>query len=518
VARLNHPNIVQIYDFAEYQGRPYFAMEYVEGGSLERRLQSGPLPAGEAAALAETLARALHAVHREGIVHRDLKPANVLLTKDGQPKVADFGLAKLLDTEASLLPSGAVVGTASYMAPEQAAGKGREVKATADVYALGAILYHMLTGRPPFTGESVLDIIRQVIAREPKPLGLGRSDRDLEAICLRCLEKEPGRRYGSAEALADELRRYLEGKPTLARPRRWYERGWRRVRNRPWVAAAAVLCLAAPLVVYFFSPPARPPLDPDQERKWAEEELKQGRPYVFEGSEPLTGPFRWVGSLEGRPTPNVAEGCFSLESLDRCLLELTPDSGSDHYLFALECRHDDAGGTSDVGLFFGLRQTPKGPAGAKYGYYTVAFADRGFKTKRAGPKGEDKSYLELYAHAGGKERDHPNDVKTVLSFRPVPLAQPGVWRKLGVRVTPEEISVFWRNEQGGWQLIDRIAVSLLENRFRWITRTSPEVAEIAPAFSPRQGLGLYVSRGRASFRRVELTPLQVNEGTAKENP
>ncbi len=218
VARLQHPNVVHVYEVGEQDGRPFLALEYVGGGSLAERLGGKPQPADEAARLVRALALAVHAAHRQGIVHRDLKPANVLLAEDGTPKVTDFGLAKRLD-EAGLTQTGAVLGTPSYMAPEQAVGDSRGVGPHTDVYALGAILYELLTGRPPFEGATLLETLEQVRAQEPLPLRRLRSDvpRDLETICRKCLEKEPARRYASAQSLADDLGRFLGGELIHAR-------------------------------------------------------------------------------------------------------------------------------------------------------------------------------------------------------------------------------------------------------------------------------------------------------------
>jgi eukaryotic-like serine/threonine-protein kinase len=213
VARCQHPNIVQIHEVGEQHGRPYFSLELVEGGSLDKHMAGGRFTARRAAHLVETLARAVHAAHRKGIVHRDLKPGNILLSADGVPKIADFGLAKCLEGDAGLTRSRAVMGTPSYMAPEQAAGKARTVGPAADVYALGAILYELLTGRPPFRGESLLETLELVRTQDPVPPSQLQPQvpRDLETICLACLQKDPARRYVSAELLAEDLRRFLAG-------------------------------------------------------------------------------------------------------------------------------------------------------------------------------------------------------------------------------------------------------------------------------------------------------------------
>jgi hypothetical protein len=250
IARLQHPNIVQIHEVGEHDGRPFFSLEFCDGGSLEAKLGATPLPPKEAAALVETLARAMHAAHQKGVVHRDLKPANVLLAEGGVPKITDFGLAKKLDRDADPAAAGAtqtgsVMGTPSYMAPEQAEGK-KDVGPLADVYALGAILYECLTGRPPFRAAAPLDTLIQVVSDEPVPPRTlnPQVPRDLETVCLKCLQKDPARRYSSAAGLADDLRRFLQGEPTVARPAGVVERVGRWCRRRPaWATLLAVSVL-----------------------------------------------------------------------------------------------------------------------------------------------------------------------------------------------------------------------------------------------------------------------------------
>ena len=212
VARLHHPNIVQIFAFGDCEGRAYFEMEYVAGGSLSDRI-GGTWSALEAARLVETLARAIDVAHRLGVVHRDLKPANILLSTEGTPKIADFGLAKCLDTETGLTRTEWIVGSPSYMAPEQAGPSATPIGPAADVYSLGAILYELLIGRPPFRAATLHETLEQVKSVEPiVPTRLRRGlPRDLATICLKCLEKEPARRYATAAELAEDLRRFEAG-------------------------------------------------------------------------------------------------------------------------------------------------------------------------------------------------------------------------------------------------------------------------------------------------------------------
>jgi hypothetical protein len=249
IAGLRHANIVQVYDVGDVDGRPYFTMELVEGGSLQAKVAGTPQPAAWAASLTATLAGAVHLAHQSGIVHRDLKPANVLLTADGTPKVTDFGLARRLEGEEGLTLSGVLVGTPSYMAPEQARGDKSAIGPATDVYALGAILYELLTGRPPFEADTATATLQQVLADEPVPPARlnSRVPRDLETICLKCLQKAPAQRYASGAALADDLRRFERGEPITARPPGALERAAKWVRRRPTAAAllaAGVLMFA----------------------------------------------------------------------------------------------------------------------------------------------------------------------------------------------------------------------------------------------------------------------------------
>ena len=281
IARLQHPNIVAVYEVGTHEGKPFFSLEFCSGGSLDRKLAGTPVDPTEAAKLVRTLAQAMHAAHQANVIHRDLKPANVLLSpphppapsptrgegepellappsptrgeggwggEGWQPKITDFGLARQLDQQGQT-QTGAIMGTPSYMAPEQAEGK-KDIGPPADVYALGAILYECLTGRPPFKAATALDTILQVVSDEPVPPRQlnAKVPADLETICLKCLQKEPSKRYGSAAELADDLGRFLAGEPIQARPVGRIEQAGKWVRRNP-VVAALMAAVAASLLL-----------------------------------------------------------------------------------------------------------------------------------------------------------------------------------------------------------------------------------------------------------------------------
>jgi WD40 repeat protein/serine/threonine protein kinase len=250
-ASLQHPNIVAIHEIGQHQGQNYFSMDYVEGQSLAQLVRESPLPAARAAGYVKTIAEAIEFAHRQGTLHRDLKPSNILIDTFDQPRVTDFGLAKRIEADAQLTATGSLMGTPSYMSPEQAGASGGKLGPASDVYSLGAVLYELVTGRPPFLGETLIVTLNQVLNAEPVAPRLLNSNipRDLETICLKCLQKEPLRRYPSSEELAKELARFLHGEPIQARPIGKTARLWRWCKRKPLVASLSALAASLLMAV-----------------------------------------------------------------------------------------------------------------------------------------------------------------------------------------------------------------------------------------------------------------------------
>lgn len=502
IARLHHPHVVQIHEFGEHVGQLYFSMELMEGGTLASKLNGQPLPEQEAAEMVRTLARTVAAAHRQGVVHRDLKPGNILLAADGTVKIADFGLAKVLDAEGSETCSDAILGTPAYMAPEQARGESRRIGPAVDVYALGAVLYETLVGRPPFKAESRFQTLELVRTREPEPPSRRRPglSRELEAICLKCLEKEPSQRYASAEALADDLERWLKGEPVSIRPPSRAGRLIRRLLRRPLLRAALGLLVVSAFVVsatLHWSDPERP-------LKNLERRLSRGETVTVIGA---SGPplwFQW--SLRpGIVVPDAAEDAFTLSALDPALLMLLRDpQGS--YRFSAEVQQTDMSRSADVGLYFAYSRHHTN-RGEQHCFCTLTFNDW---LPRLDPQTQTRrSRVEWNMWRSQKEYVSSR-ILSQKDFIPATQALPGVfpWRSLAVEVRLDGFEVFWEGQSFAFLPCENMGNEFrLLNRIRDGDRMVGFSPDLHPAFSPHDSLGLYVGRGTAGYRHVVVQPL-----------
>jgi eukaryotic-like serine/threonine-protein kinase len=460
-----------------------------------------------------TLAEAIEYAHGKRVAHRDLKPANVVLTADEVPKVTDFGLARRLDDPGRRTQSEGIIGTPPYMAPEQAEGRAGAVGPASDVYALGAVLYELLTGRPPFQGRTVVETLRQVSERHPvRPRRLVRGvPRALESVCLKCLEKAPRRRYRSAQELADDLGRWLDGE----RPRahRLPARLGRFVRrHRVLSTAAALLVLAAvmaPLIAYL--------THPDRPRERIERRLANGGEVTLIGEKGRPAWCSWVTNAATQKDLLAPDGSFTIECWELGLLELVRDPQHTRYRFSAEVRHDrSAGDTGDVGIYFGYSRHTT-PRGVEHCFCSVTLNGL-LDARRIGPglKGNDVS-LEV------RRRSEPSGVYKLFPASPpvvVPVSEKdkGVWRKIAVEVSPEKVRfTVWGDVQspGESQSQEAARHRLAEARDGVCLPAKPAGVrpgfapppEVDPALAPRSPLGLHVYGGSASFRHVVVTPL-----------
>jgi hypothetical protein len=484
--RLNHPHIVTVYEVGDYRGQPYYTMAFIAGGSLARhvaRLRGDPRAS---LVLMEKVARAVHYAHEQGVLHRDLKPGNVLLDERGEPLVADFGLAKLLEGDEELTQTGIIPGTPAYMAPEQAGGLRHEVGPAADVWALGVILYELLAGRRPFAASNHEELKRQIGGESPPPLQDLRPELDpgVGAVVARCLEKEPGRRYASAGALADDLARFLRGEPPLTlwarRPREPAGRPRRRVLSG--LAAVAALLGALTVGIISFRPPERTegPRTPGPQ------------PIVLIGESGLPQTSRWLVGEHFADFPAAAPGKpFTVRNSELGLLELGKPPW-DHFRLEADVLHLESV-EGEVGIFLAYSGHPA-PDGTHHSFCTVCFADVG---NRFG-------HRDL-AHA--KYQDFPANqyYERPVGRRPSPPAwaapAPGVecWRHIAVNVTADGVVAWWGRQRLGEASLAEVAD--LRRRVLQNIEANPGPVPV------RGGLGVFVYDGAASFKNVVLRPL-----------
>lgn len=507
MARLQHPNIVQIHAVGELNGRPYLAMEFLEGGTLTAHVASRPQTLRQAAQWVETVARAVHYAHCRDILHRDLKPLNILLTADGIPKVSDFGLSKRMDSDGCHTWTGVAVGTPSYLSPEQAAGRKGEIGPRSDVYSLGAILYELLTGQPPFVAETKEATIQKVLTEEPvSPRARNLYvDRALEAICLKCLEKKPQDRYRTAEALAKDLDCWQRGKATTALPP-WPTRAWRGVRRHSMMSAAVVLIgltISIWMTVNYFWDPAR-------QLESAQRKLVAGRPAILFAESGRLPWYRKATSQGDMRVEHGDDGTMKVRSGSLGLLELLPDPMCESYLIRAEVRHDDAYSKhASVGIYCAYSTQVTQRDEKVHLFYALMFNDwyrvedvysgppvPGMKPPHRPSESKVKLVLRcLGAEEGTPLRDHATPVWGHF----IPSGPYPVWRKIAMTVTPVRLEAHWEGKR-----IDQVSDATLARppggKFGEL------VHGVEWVFSLRGSVGLYVDQASASFRHVVIEP------------
>ena len=456
------------------------------------------------------------------MVHRDLKPTNVLFAADGTPKVADFGLAKLLDAETGQTRTGDVLGTPCYMAPEQASGDAGRIGPRTDVYGLGAMLYELLHGKPPYRGADRKAILARVLHGQPEAPAakIGKDQRGLAAICGKCLEKDPRDRYPSAAALAEDLDRWLQhGRPEAKQPGPLVRTG-RFVRRRTFLAGSLAVCglgATAGLAGWWWSPR---PVDPDAAIKEIERRLARGEAVELIGSGPTSAP-AWsrvaMGTAVTDRSDKGGDHAFRLLSdSPGGWLELVRDPQTDRYVIRAEIRHETDQGYGFVGLYFGRREYPTTAGDVQVRVQTCfndvhsrgddirhSNQDHPEKPPRRVPKANEVQVETVW----GPESDSPNPIRDILGS--CELVQPAMqWRSIAVKVTPAEVQLAWEGvDQPALsfptaQVGERIRTSL--SRFN---RPNPFPGGTVPSFDPRGSIGLYVYVGAASFRNVRIEPL-----------
>ncbi len=458
-ARLNHPGVVRIYALGEHEGDLFICMEYLDGGNLHARLRRKPLDVREAADLMRRLALAVQHAHDNKVLHRDLKPANVLLAADGAPKIADFGLAKLLDEDDGLSRTGDVLGTPSYMAPEQAEGRPRDIGTRTDVWALGAILYECLTGRPPFRGESRSETMELVKKQTPAPPRRFRAEvpAALEAVCLKCLEKRPEQRYATAAELADDLQAWLDGKPVRARP------GQRQ--RRRWLTAALLVALGIAALLFFLGRPAgHDPAPPSA----AEPQLAPGvwNPLLVREPEALSWPLPGKNSHK-LFKPGERELLVSCEEVGLLALGQTT---APHYQLTITMQQSPwVGG---IGVFFGYRKNADAERPARH-YQVLELSSANRENQRQPLRLDWKTVKQ----EGDRQSCGSNAVSAAFSLSPRE-------HRLGLTVGPaglEEVTL-------DGKVLPALRTSAVAN--------PPRPADFRGAF------GVYISTGNGVFRNA----------------
>ncbi len=512
---LQHPNVVQIYEVSEQDGLPFFAMEYLAGGSLAKQLKVARLTPRHAAEQMEVLARTVQAIHQREVIHRDLKPGNVLLAADGALKITDFGLAKRLDDSMDLTQFGAIVGTLAYMAPEQTTGRGTDISVRTDVHALGAILYELLTGQPPFTGATLKEYLHQITTHEPRFARKTRPriHRDLQAICLMCLEKEPAQRYASAAALADDLRRFLDGKPILARRITWVGKSLKWVRRHTAAVGLVSLLLGALGGIWGFTAWTAYWSDPQRMRDDVVERLKKDQQVELIGETGPPGYFEWARGKEKTLISTDSDRVFTVSTTKLTLIEFPYPAAANltRYRFSAQVRHDGRFGGGEVGIYCSRRTHHQVGEPERLSYITLTYKEWNHVKSKKGPA---QSRVELIAHYLELRRFGLSKTAVIQPYKPFEAVNPLVdevpWRELVLEVTPDAVRASWGATPEKTEAFATGTPQQLRKHadaYNKYKKKFKELHDVVFELAPQGGLGLLINQGEASFRRVTLQPL-----------
>lgn len=517
LARIQHPHIVQIFEVGESIERPYFAMEFLSGGTLGQRVRKEAIPLADTVRWMIDVANAVESAHQAGVLHRDLKPGNVLLTADDQVKVSDFGLAKFSDSEDSLTMTGAMLGTPSYMAPEQADGQLDKIDARTDVYALGALLYELLTRQPPFKGANHAATLEQVRRQAPVPPRQFNPEisSDLEAVCLKCLEKRPEKRYATAAEFAEELNRIRMGESTRARP----VPAWRRFLRRHRTTVSLAMAIPA------LSLASVPVLRDTDHRARIENGLAKGVAQQLISPEQMPAWYRWrmAPSTIGAVGPNRS---VSFQTFQPSFLELVTDPRTDNYRIVAELRHvsglrpnpdpnNPIFSAGQVGIGWGMESWPVDDGTIAHRLLVVDYCDfaPGGDRSKPGPYQQQAKIVCVGSIENPGLRYQTSRVAMAPPVKFIPAdKEPGPWREIIVDVSPEKISAMWRDNNGklvsaGEVTADQIQQKMTNLSDRDLGRFTHDLCPPGPLWQPRKPIGVWALNSMVEVRSFRVEPL-----------